>query len=106
MSASIQDTYLRDKCQAQRCAEERQKFKDNQQETKLVLERDHASGGQSQERYDKQTVQLKNNQSLDIITNQNLTHDTALLFRTQGQGVQDLLKMGLLRPDALTSKAI
>ncbi len=56
--------------------------------------------------WQKEKVDLKDGQSLQILTNQNLNHDTILLLNTNGKTANHILRQGELRPQALTSKAI
>lgn len=105
-TSPLHDWHVRQSYKKQRHAEKLKQFKDYQSQPELKIKHRHVSGDFSHEIYLKKTVRLKAGQSLDIITNQNLTHDTTLLFRTDGEGVTKLLKMGLLRPQTPTSKAI
>lgn len=82
------------------------KFKNNQHIKELHNKREHVWGGFSFETYKKCSITLRKQEGLDIITNQNLTRDTTILWHTTGESVRAALRQGQLNPQALTSKAI
>ncbi len=110
MTLPIIEQQIRESYLAHERAEELKQFKEGYllpgAGAVLHQKRAHVSGGHSHEKHDRQQVPLRRHQWIDIITNQNLTHDTTLVFHTNGKGVNDALKMGQLNPQALTSKAI
>jgi hypothetical protein len=102
----ISDLQIRENFLAEQREESLRQFKRKRPELELPIKRHHVWGGLSYELYKKQAVPLRDHEALDIITNQNLTRDTTVLWYAQGKSVKTALRMGQLNPQALTSKAI
>ena len=97
----IKDDYLKS-----RQTEQLQALKKNRDLEGTKIKHQGIFGHLNHDLYKKKKVQLFHGDSLDIITNQNLARDTTVLWFTKGERVRQALRRGLLKPQALTAKAI
>jgi hypothetical protein len=98
---------LQQAIEAEQCIAQLQAYKDNPEDkTPLRIAHQRLFGGHFYDQYKKESLDFLRGDSLDYLTNQNLSRDTTLLWHTSGEKLRLALRSGQLKPQALTSKAI